>query len=139
MATWRDVHHIALSFPGTIEEKSPQGRRTWMVKDKFFVWERPLRSSDIKALGDDAPDGPILGVVTDGLEMKEALLGSDPRVYFTTPHFDGYPAVLVKLEKISLRELKDVIRESWLARAPRRVAEAFLAQPQRKTKPARKR
>ena len=72
------------------------------------------------------PTGPILGVRTADLEVKEMLLASNPGVYFTTPHFDGYPAVLVRLEKIALKELRDVIVEAWLARAPKRVATAFL-------------
>ena len=125
MASWRDVRRIALSFPGT-SETSSHDHRAWSVNDKFFVWERPLRGSDRKALGAKAPTGEILGVRTDGLEMKEALLASKPRVYFTTPHFDGYPAVLVRLERINVKELSDVTREAWLSRAPKRVADAFL-------------
>ena len=60
-----------------------------LVNKKFFVWERPLRKSDLAALGDAAPKGAILGVRTADLEMKEALLRSDPLAVFTTPHFDG--------------------------------------------------
>jgi len=127
VASWRDVRQIALSLPGTIEEKS-RDYGAWVVNDKFFVWERPLRGPDIKALGPSAPAGPILGVRTADLEMKEALLARDPRVYFTTPHFDGYPAVLVQLAKINVKELKEVILEAWLARAPERMADAFLQQ-----------
>jgi hypothetical protein len=58
--------------------------------------------------------------------MKEVVLASNPSVFFTTPHFDGYPAVLIRLAKISTKELKDVILEAWLARAPKRVVTAFL-------------
>jgi hypothetical protein len=129
VASWRDVRRIALGLPGTIEEKS-RDHGAWVVNDKFFVWERPLRGSDIKALGPSAPTGPTLGVRTAGLEMKEALLARDPRVYFTTPHFDGYPAVLVQLAEISVKELKEVILEAWLARAPEPMADAFLQQRQ---------
>jgi hypothetical protein len=63
--------------------------------------------------------------------MKDALLATDPTVFFTTPHFDGYPAVLVILAKINIATLRDVLVESWLARAPKRVAEAFLATKKR--------
>ena len=125
MATWRDVRRIALALPGTSEGTS-FGNIAWKVNGKLLTWERPLRKSDLAALGDDAPQGPILGIWTADLEMKEALLGSDPDVYFTTPHFDGHAAVLVRLGKISAKELKDVIVEAWLARAPKRVAEAYL-------------
>lgn len=126
MASWRDVRRLSLALPGTSEEKSRE-HRAWLVNDKFFVWERPLRRSDIAALGAGAPAGPILGVRTADLEMKEAVLASDTRVYFTTPHFDGYPAVLVQLDKIGINDLRDIILEAWLARAPQRVADAFLA------------
>ena len=125
MATWRDVSRIARALPNTSEEMS-HGNRSWLVDDKAFVWERPLRRGDFEALGESAPAGPILAVRTDGLEMKEALLGSNPKVYFTTPHFDGYPAVLVQLKKVALRELKDVMREAWLSRASKKLAAAFL-------------
>ena len=103
-----------------------RGLASWRVRDKFFVWERPLRRSDLRALGDDAPTGPILGARVEHLVAKEALLADDPDVFFTTPHFDGYPAVLVRLDKISLEDLEEVIVEAWLARAPKRVAREYI-------------
>ena len=126
MASWRDVRRFSLALPGASEEVS-RNHRAWVVNGKFFAWERPLRRSDFEALGDRAPTGPILGVRTADLEMKEAILSRDPSVYFTTPHFEGYPAVLVQLDKITLKELKDMILEAWLARAPQRLADAFLS------------
>ena len=96
------------------------------MRDKLFVWERPLRQSDLRALGDAAPDGPILGARVEHLVAKEALLADDPDVFFTTPHFDGYPAVLVQLEKISGGLLEEVVIEAWLARAPRRLAQQYV-------------
>jgi|SRR5690348_13737755 hypothetical protein len=125
MATWDDVRQIALGLPEA-EERLSRDTRQWRVKDKLFVWERPLRRSDREALGDAAPAGPILGVRTEHLVAKEAILQSDPAVFFTTPHFDGYPAVLVQLDRIGVQELREVIVEAWLARAPKRVADAFL-------------
>jgi hypothetical protein len=125
VATWDDVQRIALGLPETSEGMS-RDQRHWRVKDKSFVWERPLRQSDLEALGDDAPDGPILGARVEHLVAKEALLADDPGVFFTTPHFDGYPAILVRLERISVEELTEVIVEAWLARAPKRVAKAYV-------------
>src|SRR3954454_1150949 len=104
----------------------PRELRQWRVKDKLFTWERPLRRADREALGDAAPEGPILGVRVEHLGAKEALLASDPAVFFTTPHFDGYAAVLVRLERIDLGELEDVIVEAWLSRAPKRLAQAYV-------------
>lgn len=134
MASWRDVARLAMALPGTSERTSSDDKLSWVVNDKLFTWERPLRRADIAALGEDAPTGPILGVRTPDLEMKEVLLTSDPGVYFTTPHFDGYPAVLVRLEKIALKELKDLIVEAWLSRAPKRVVAEYLrnSQPKRR-------
>jgi hypothetical protein len=97
-----------------------------MVGKKSFAWERPLRKTDVDALGDKAPAGPILGVRTADLEMKDVLLASDPRVFFTIPHFDGFPAVLIELSKITAKKLKDVLVEAWLARAPKRAVTAYL-------------
>lgn len=126
MASWRDVRRYALALPGTSEERSASGTAAWLVNKKFFAWERPLRRSDLAALGDDAPTGPILGVRTADLDMKDVLLASDPGVFFTTPHFDGYPAVLIRLGTIAPTSLKPIIVEGWLARAPKRAVTAFL-------------
>jgi hypothetical protein len=126
VATWDDVSRIALELPETSEGVSRDLRR-WLVKDKGFVWERPLRRSDYEALGDAAPEGPILGARVEHLVAKEALLADDPGVFFTTPHFDGYPAVLVRLDEIGLEDLREVIVEAWLARAPKRLVEDYLS------------
>lgn len=121
MANWDDVRRIALDLPDTTEQTS-HGHASWRVRDKGFVWERPLRPADIQALGDDAPTGPILGARVEHLVAKDALLATDPNVFFTTPHFDGYPAVLVRLDQMSVEDLEEVIVEAWLARAPKRLA-----------------
>jgi len=127
MATWSDVRRIASALPEATEDRSSSGNRGWAVKGKGFVWERPLRKSDLDALGEKAPSGPILGVHTADLEMKEVLLKSNPRACFTTPHFDGYPAVLVCLDQISVKDLKDLVIEAWIARAPKRAVKEYLA------------
>ena len=125
MATWEDVRRIALSLPEAREDQR-RGLMFWLVREKLFVWERPLRQSDLRALGEAAPDGPILGARVEHLVAKEALIADNPDVFFTTPHFDGYPAVLILLEKIPLDELEEVIVEAWLARAPKRLAKAYV-------------
>ncbi|HEY1654671.1 MAG TPA: MmcQ/YjbR family DNA-binding protein [Candidatus Tumulicola sp.] len=125
MASWADVRRIALALPGATEKVSFDNA-AWTVNGKLFVWERPLRRSDLAALGAAAPKGAILGVRTADLDMKEILLARNPRVYFTTPHFDGYPAVLVRLGTITIKELRDLILEAWLARAPKRAIAAYL-------------
>ena len=126
MATWDDVRRLALALPQTAEELS-RGTASWRVHGKQFVWERPLRRSDLDALGPTAPDGPILGARTADLGDKEALLAAHPATLFTTPHFDGYPAVLVRLDRIAVEDLGELIVDAWLARAPVRLAQDYLA------------
>jgi hypothetical protein len=125
MATWDDVARLALGMPQATERVS-RDMRQWCVKDKLFVWERPLRRSDLEALGAAAPEGPILGARVEHLVAKDAMIASDPGVFFTTPHFDGYPAVLVQLDLIALGDLDEVVVEAWLARAPERLVQAYL-------------
>ena len=125
MASWDEVRRIALDLPETSEQTS-HGHAAWRVREKMFVWERPLRPSDLRALGDSAPTGPILGARVEHLGAKEALLADDPAVFFTTPHFDGYAAVLVRLDVIAPAELEEVIVEAWLTRAPKRLAKEYI-------------
>jgi hypothetical protein len=127
VGTWADVRRLALALPDTSERVS-RGNRQWRVQDKLFVWERPLRRSDLAALGDRAPTGPVVAARVEHLGAKEALLASDPVVFFTTPHFDGYPAVLAQLELLSGADLEEFVVEGWLARAPRRLASEFLSE-----------
>jgi hypothetical protein len=96
------------------------------VRGKGFVWERPLRKGDLDALGADAPDGPILGARVADVGVREALIADDPAVFFTIPHFDGYPAILVRLGEISEPDLTELITEAWLLRAPKKLATEFL-------------
>jgi hypothetical protein len=116
-----------MKLPETEERVSSDQIPQWRVKDKLFAWERPLRRSDLEALGDAAPDGPILAARVPDLGVKEALLADDARVYFTTPHFDGYPAVLVRLDRLTVADLEELLVEAWLARAPKRLAARYLA------------
>jgi hypothetical protein len=125
MASWDDVRRIADALPEVTEGES-RGQRHWRVRDKTFVWERPLRTSDLAALAGAAPDGPILGVRVADLGVKDALVADSPDAVFTTPHFDGYRAVLVQLDRVTLAELEELIVEAWLAQAPKRLAKEFL-------------
>ena len=127
VATWDDVRREALALPHTREGTS-HGTTAWFVKDKLFAWERPLRAADLEWLGAAAPAGPILGLRVEHLGAKEAVLSENPRVYFTTPHFDGYPAVLARLDDVGKEELHAAVVEAWLARAPKRAVEAYLAE-----------
>ena len=126
MANWDDVRRIALALPRATEGVS-WGTSCWKVNDKTFVWDRPLHRADMAALGESAPNGPILGAHVDHQGIKEALVAENPDVFFTTPHFEGYPAILVRLDRIALPDLEELIVDAWLARAPRRLAKEYLA------------
>jgi hypothetical protein len=129
VATWDDVARIAGELPLTTE----QSPRDWRVGKKLMAWERPLRKSDIEKLteaGIQPPTGDILGVRVSDEGVKFALIADEPDVYFTTPHFDGYAAVLVKLTNIEVSDLEDLIVEAWLQQAPKRLVKEFLANSQ---------
>jgi len=125
MPDWEDVRRISLGLPETTERPS-HGFASWRVRDKVFVWERPLRPADVQTLGDDAPSGAILGARVEHLGAKEALLATDPQAFFTIPHFDGYAGILVRLDNITIGDLTEIIVEAWLARAPKLVAREYM-------------
>ena len=114
-----------MSLPSTVEDES-RGQSHWKVADRLFVWERPLGKKDRADLGDAAPDGPILGVRVADEGVKHALIADNPEVFFTIPHFDGYPAVLLRLEPADSAELAEVITDAWVLRAPKRLARQYL-------------
>jgi hypothetical protein len=127
VATWDDVARIIGGLALT-SEPSPHD---WRVGKKLLAWERPLRPSERDALvggGSRAPDGDILGVRVSDEGVKFALIADEPRIYFTTPHFDGYPAVLVNLAEISVGGLEELITEAWLTQAPRKLVQEFQAE-----------
>jgi hypothetical protein len=127
MATWDDVASVVGELQLT-EERSPH---EWRVGKKLIAWERPLRKSDydaLTAIGVEPPQGDILGVRVPDEGVKFALIADEPELYFTTPHFDGYPAVLVKLAAIDERGLRELIVEAWLTQAPKRLVQEFLGE-----------
>jgi hypothetical protein len=111
MATEKDVRRIALSLPETTE-KPWFGSPGFRVKDKGFL---RIRSE---------AEGGLVVFVSD-LGEKEALLASDPEKFFTTPHYDGYATVLVNLKAVGVKELRELITESWIQKAPKRVLKTY--------------
>ncbi|MEI5585436.1 MULTISPECIES: MmcQ/YjbR family DNA-binding protein [unclassified Agromyces] len=124
MVGWDEVRELALSFPDTSEHVS-WGAAHWRVHGRGFVWERPLRKADLAFLGIVEQEGPVLGVRVEDEAVKSALVEEDPMVFFTTPHFDGFPAVLVRLDRVSRRRLEELAAEAFLAVAPKRLADEW--------------
>jgi hypothetical protein len=120
VADLADVRRLALGLPGAVERQGREGTVSWTVRGTGFVWERPLRRGDLAALGAGAPTGTVLGVRVADLGVKEALLAADPGFVFTTPHFDGYPAVLVRLDDIGQDDLEELVVDAWRTRASQR-------------------
>jgi hypothetical protein len=118
VADWKSVRDIALGFPEVEEDTS--GRTTYRVRGKLFAWEARER------------DGGGLAVRVDRDE-KPLILDSNPDVYFSSPHYDGYPGVLIRLERIEHEELRERLEDAWLIQAPKRLAAELLARERRAT------
>ena len=125
MASWDDVQRVTASLPEVVVDGGEHP--AWRVRKKSFVWDRPLRPADHRHLGAAAPAGPVLGVRVADEGAKQALLAGEGPVVFTTPHFDGYPAVLVDLEQADEQLLTELVVDAWLIQAPKRLAAAYLA------------
>jgi len=126
MVSVDEAARMALDLPQVTEGKR-HGNRTWSLTGKAFAWERPFSKADIKRFGDAGPpDGPILAVCVADLGEKEAVLAAQPRAFFTIPHFDGYPAVLIQPKKVTKKALREAIVDGWLACAPPSLANEYL-------------
>jgi len=128
MTTMADLDELALTLPNTSKDVSDDGRPSYLVHGKLFCCHRSRRRDAIDPqTGERLDDVLMFRVADDG--MKELLLADDRDVFFTTPHFDGYPAVLMRipdLARVDRDELHDLVVEAWLTRAQKRVAKAWL-------------
>ena len=125
-----DLDELALALPQTTKEVSDDGRPSYRVHGKLFCCQRGRRADALDRETGERLDDVLMFRVAD-LDVKDLLLGDDRGIYFTTPHFDGYPAVLVRitqLARLDRDELGDLVAEAWLTRAQKRVAKAWLAE-----------
>ena len=126
MVSLDEVARIALALP-EVTEGERHGNRTWFVVGKGFAWERPFSKADIRRFGDTTPpQGPILAVSVEDLGEKEAVLAANPKAFFTIPHFDGYPAILIQLKVVGKKALREAIIDGWLACAPPKLANVYI-------------
>ena len=125
-----DLDELALSLPQVTKEVSCDGRPSYLVHGKRFCLQRSRRSDALDPETGERLDDVLMFRVAD-LDVKELMLADERGIYFTTPHFKGYPAVLVRipeLKRLDRDELHDLVAEAWLTRAQKRVAKAWLAE-----------
>jgi hypothetical protein len=130
MATMADLDELALAMPQAKKELTADGRPSYLVHGKMFCFHRSRRPDAVDPETGERLDD-VLMFRMPGLEEKELLLSDDRGIYFTTPHFRGYPAVLVRipdLARLNRDELRDVVVDAWLTRAQKRIAKAWLAE-----------
>jgi hypothetical protein len=123
-----DLDELALELPQAEKELSDDGRPIYKVHGKLFCFHRGRRPDAVDENGERL--GDVLMFRVADLDVKELLLSDSRGIYFTTPHFKGYPAVLVRipdLARLDRDELRDLVAEAWLTRAQKRVAKAWLA------------
>ena len=124
-----DLDALALELPQVTKELSDDGRPSYQVHGKMFCFHRSRRPDAVDETGERLDD--VLMFRVADLDEKELLLGDRPDIFFTTPHFNGYPAVLVRiptLDRLDRDELRDLVVDAWLTRAQKRVAKAWLAE-----------
>ena len=128
MVNFEEVATLAMAMP-EVTEGVRFRHRTWLVDGKGFAWERPFSKADLKRFGDETPpSGPILAVRVADQSEKEAALAVTPKSVFTISHFDGFDAVLIQLDKATSRVVRDAVIEAWLACAPNKLVEEYLAE-----------
>jgi hypothetical protein len=130
MATLRDVEKLALALPETAKGEDDEGRPSYSVNGKVICWHRSPRPDALDPKTGERLTDVFVFRTTD-LDVKEMTLQDDRGIFFTTPHWNGYPAVLIRiphLKQLKRAELGDLIEEAWLSRAPKRVAKAWLAE-----------
>jgi len=125
VTTFAHVEAFGLTLPETTSTPSYGGAPALRVNKRMFARLRGEMADDPDPLT-GAPYGEVLMVGVADLGEKDALLAADDRVYFTVPHYDGYPAVLVRLALADVEELHELLVEAWMRTAPKRALKAYV-------------
>lgn len=127
MSTYREVEELVLALPETTSSPSYHASPALRVNKKILARLRVEMAEEYDEVT-GGPYGEVLMLKVADLGEKEALLTSDPRVFFTVPHYDGYAAVLVRLALVSDKELRELVTESWMNLAPKRAHKSYVNQ-----------
>ena len=126
MVTVDELGRVARELP-EVTEGERHGNLTWFVGGKAFAWVRPFSKADIRRYGGTPPpEGPIVAVRVADLLEKEAVLTSSGKGFFTIPHFAGYAAVLIHLDRVTKKAMREAVIDAWLACAPSHLVDAYL-------------
>jgi hypothetical protein len=125
-----DLDQLALAMPQATKEVSDDGRPAYYVHGKLFCFHRGQRPDAVDSETGERLADVLMFRVAD-LDEKDLILADERGIFFTTPHFNGYPAVLLRipeLKRLERDELRDLVIEAWLTRAQKRVAKSWLAE-----------
>lgn len=123
MATLNDVRKICANLPGAVEGEDQFGfsvENKGKAKGFLWTWKERINPKEARV-----PNKGVLAVMVPNLATKEIILASDPEKFFTEPHYNGFPAVLVRLKAIRKQELEDLIIEAWRCKAPKNLVREF--------------
>jgi hypothetical protein len=125
-----DLDELALALPEATKELSDDGRPSYIVHGKMFCFHRSRRPDAVDPDTGERMADVLMFRVAD-LDVKDLLLSDARGIYFTTPHFNGYPAILMRIPDLALidrEELHELVVEAWLTRVQKRIAKTWLAE-----------
>lgn len=127
MSSLADVERLCLALPG-VAKRTSWGHRAWFVEKAMFCWVRPFSKADLRRFGDaPVPTGDIVGLRTEDLAERDAILAEGADGFFTIEHLAGHPGFLVQLDAVDPTRLETAVEDAWLARAPADLARSYLA------------
>jgi hypothetical protein len=125
--TLADVERLCAALP-EVSEGTTFGNRAWFVEKAVFCWVRPFTKADVRRFGDaPVPTGDIVGLRTEDLAERDAILAEGVPGFFTIEHLARHPGFLVQLEVVDAGRLETAVEDAWLARASTALGRSYLA------------